>query len=208
MKKTIALLIVISFWGSSTLADPSHVNQFPSLGKPFNFKQFQKCQTRVKKACPPKPVLPDFKCTHSLLQRTHICHQSQRLINLVMGDIYTLQVTKHDGFFIVNNYTIADGKNNYSIITPKGYILNTVIDIRQYDMALKKKYKKRDFLTLNHGKPKIFMSKKGATSIIVPLKINDTCVACKTIGYADVGFYFKKTGVLRTIKIIRFTPMN
>jgi hypothetical protein len=206
MKKYILFLTII-FPMHSLFAMHTNTSCSRSLSRPLNLDQFQQCQALIKKVCPPNPVIPNLKCTQPLLKQNRICHQGQSLANLLMGDISTLQVKQYNNFFIVNNYTIADGQNNYSIITPRGCILNTVIDVRHYDATLMKKYKTAKFLTLNDGEPKVFVNKKKQMiSVTVPLKINDTCVACATMGYATVGFYFTNAGDLTQRKVLTFTP--
>ena len=112
---------------------------------PFDFSKFRRCQNLVRRYCPPKPLLPETVCTQKIFTQNRVCQQSQALMRLLGTDIYLTKVVKRDGFFILSHTMIADGQDNYNIITPKGCIFSTIVDIRKYDPHLRRKYASLEF---------------------------------------------------------------
>lgn len=98
----------------------------------------------------------------------------------------------------------ADGQKQYYLISRQGYLINTLIDPRSLNGALAKKYKKTDFLILNRDEPGWQIYPDGSQSFNFLLRIADTCLACRTIGWATLYFKFSKTGELNCISLLNF----
>jgi hypothetical protein len=178
------------------------------LKAPLNFTAFQSCQQTLTTKCQPDPLLPTIECRDRVLQRRSQCQQSLELAALLPSSLSTLQLASYHGFYLADNLTIGDGEHLYTIITPNQCLVSTTIDVRDYDLSLKKQYETADFLTLNAGKPTFQILTDETVVFNMPLRIHETCRACPLIGHASVDFHFAPTGQLIKVKVLKFTPIR
>ncbi|MBY0377380.1 MAG: hypothetical protein K2Q33_02295, partial [Gammaproteobacteria bacterium] len=102
----------------------------------------------------------------------------------------------------------ADGQFQYYIISPKGQIIDTRMDPRQYSSILKMQYPNKD-LIISNVDPIQFKGKVDKPmTFIATVKVSDGCVACAILGYATSRFIFKKNGELQTIRLISFSKQE
>lgn len=155
-------------------------------------------------ACPIEHNFPNEICVKNVLNNHPYCDQLQKLSQILKVSASQLTVLPEGFFSLVNVIYPADGQHRYYIITPRGYLVDTVIDPRSLNKYLQQKYKKADFLISNEDTPYYEKELNGNHQFSAILKINESCLACKIIGRAKVDFNFDPQGKLVSIILVGF----
>lgn len=185
-----ALLLFIVSVSANALQPTCKKYSFLSGG--FNIDNYKTCRALIQK-CPTNGVLPETVCVNRVIVNNKVCNQFRSLAKALEMPVSVITVRKKSNYRIVNVTYIADGQHQYYLISPKGCMINTKIDPREIDKALAEKYKDTKFLVVNWRQP-IYKKTADGVTFLVPLRITDTCLACKVIGFATIKYKFDKKG--------------
>jgi len=205
--KTIYLFItMLLICPQLALAKPMTYSQHHSfLKNGVNFPHYRKCKLLLHK-CPVDGRFPKASCTNRVLLNNKVCTQYQLLLRLLAMPASTVRLQKIANLVLLKISFPADGQDRYKLITPQGNVINTNIDPRKLDKALAIKYNGVSFLLVNERKPSYIRHHDGTQSVTVVFDVNNTCLACETIGVAKIQFRFHKDGTFqKPPKLISFS---
>jgi len=194
-----ALLVCPGF----AFAMPSEQCKFhPFIKNGFNIQDYKRCATRIHQ-CPVKGILPDNACVQKVIAEHPYCAQLAKISHVIGSDPSVVSAKEvGSGFVIIDQAFLADGQNTYYLISPKGCLIKTNRDPRDFSTALKKQYPDTDFIIVNWGEPKLLHQADGdKQSFMTVLKITKGCLACELIGYAKIHFDFTTQGDLIKISV-------
>lgn len=169
----------------------------------FNHVDAVNC-TNLINACPSEHHIRDEFCVKNVLNNHPFCKQLQKLSQVLNASASQLSVKQERVFSLVDVSYPADAHHRYYIITPRGYLVDTVIDPRKLNKLLQQKYKSANFLISNEEVPYYESNLDGSHQFSAILKINDTCMACKELGRAKVDFNFDRQGKLSSIILVGY----
>ena len=174
------------------------------LNSMFNLSGFKQCQSLVSR-CPSQGPLPNKECESKILETRKVCQQGRALVHALMSRTTLLSMTNFDPYYLVAQYYIGDGKTGYSILTPKGCLVSTLVNPKKVSTSLAKQYRNTSFGIMNLGKPSLKHEPNEPLIFSVPLRITDTCLACRVIGDAVLNFEFTEQGKLAKITLASFS---
>jgi hypothetical protein len=178
-----------------------------TLLEAFNIADFQYCQSLIKK-CPASAALPDEACVEKMTKKEPRCTQLREVAEKVHGTPATLTAESKGTVTLIEQLFRADGQNQYYIISSNSCLIDTMIDPRTLSASLRKKYKKVDFFIVNSGDPVFQTLLTGEKAFTVPLKVTDTCRACKAVGVATLVFQFDQGGTFQHVRLQNFKKGN
>jgi hypothetical protein len=179
----------------SAASSPVQCKNYGFLKQGFHLNDYTNCQSLIHQ-CPKQGLLPDQACVKQVIEKHQSCYQLKALSAAINGDPATISAEPMAKFTIIDQVFIADGQHSYYLISPQGCLVNTNIDPRVLSPSLKKQYKNTEFMHVNWDKPTSQNHPNGSQSFIATLKVTDTCLACKVIGWAKIRFDFAKNGIL------------
>jgi len=192
--KIIYRVMLLLLFSSLALAKPATYSQHHDfLVGGFNISHYQQCKALLKK-CYVGGFWPKVSCVKPILARNKVCKQYQQLLKVVGMSTYTVFLEKMGNLTLLRMFFMADGQNWYKVMTPKGNIIDTQIDPRKLDKSLATKYHKTSFMIADEEKPKYTLNANGSQTIITIFDVQNTCLACETIGTAKIKFQFSKDG--------------
>jgi hypothetical protein len=168
----------------------TYIHQYDFLADGFSMQNYNACKTLIAKNCPAKSATPD--CTNTLTKEPS-CEQLGKLSQAIGSQMALVAVKEQGNVMLVSQAFIADGQDEYYIITSTKQLIDTNIDPFKLDTRLQKKYKNATLLPLHSGAPKVkrLPNKQVFT---FSMKAHDTCLACKIILAYDLQFSFDKKG--------------
>lgn len=213
LKKFFVFLLLILlphlvFGARTPIQQNEYCKYYPVL-KNFSLTNAQQCSALIERNCTPiNPSAARYvyekSCIAKILKDKRICDQAVQLAK-ILNDcaIVDLQIKKVGKFYIVNPF--SESIDNYSIITPAGYILSTwLIDPRTFDKRLASKYKNVDFYIENWDRFGPQYHGNMPQSFVVTLKIARSFRIGESIGYAKVKLDFDRNGRLVKIILLKF----
>lgn len=195
----------------SASTGPTTATTQTQLSTPYAFLQgglnvdnAQICQTTLKTCVDPRNgPLPDENCVKTKIKQAHPCEQLQQLADKLntSPSLLTAKSAPNDFAVVQKNYP-ADGEVQNYIISPKGILVDTLMDPRLYSTVIKMQYPHNDLLVSNVSavQGKVTFDKK--TAFTTTIKISDGCKACKILGYATTRFTFKQNGDLQSVRLL------
>jgi len=174
----------------------------PFLKGGFQAEKYKRCTTLMNQ-CPASGALPSADCAKEV-GKDAACNQLNKLAEALGTSITQIAMKQINAFRIVGIYFPADGQNHYFILTPKNCLVDTIIDPRKLDKSLEAKYPKTSFIIVNWNEPQ-FKKSNDAENFTAVLKITDTCMACKVIGWATLKFNFDKNGNYVSVDLVNFS---
>ncbi len=209
MKKYILLtaLAIISF-SSAVFADPE-INlgtcSYPdTLSHGIDITAYKQCLAKFNQ-CPKNGPYLDVKCVKTVLAKDSTCHQLDQLAEQINASADFIQVQKQAGFSIIDVTYPADGGHQYSLLSPSGCLIDTVVDPRDLDSKLKQQYAKNDFYLEAINKPSFTQKPDGTQSFVIEIEAKNQCRACTVFGTAKIAFNFSKEGKWKTTELLSFT---
>lgn len=177
---------------------------YPFLQGGLNVDNAQVCQTTLKTCINAKNgPLPDESCVKNKVKQVHPCEQLQQLATILdtSPSLLTAKSAPNDFAIVQKSYPADGGIQNY-IVSPKGILVDTLMDPRVYSSAIKMQYPHNDLLVSSASdiQGKATFDKK--TAFTTTIKISDGCKACKILGYATTRFTFKQNGELQSVRLL------
>lgn len=170
----------------------------------FMINNAEKCQLLLSK-CPLQNGSPDPLCIKKTINANKICYQLNMLAKFIHASPFFIKLQAINNFILVDQKFIADNQDSYYLITPRNCLINTKVDPRNLNAELEKQYKNTAFVIMNWSKPEISITKEGVYQVSSTLKINKACLACGTVGFAEIHFYFSAQGKLSHVSLVRFS---
>lgn len=167
-------------------------------------QDYKQCQ-KLLQQCTEKGLSFDASCVKQTVANNDVCYQLDQIGQLTEGAVPFIVVEPQGRFSLVNQIFPADGKDHYYIVSPEACIVDTQMDPRQFTSFLANKFKKADFLVMNEGKPRVKNHKDGRTSFITILKVTESCMACKVVGWARIEVMFAPNGKMTATKLLSFS---
>lgn len=210
LKQTlVAAALFIPMLGLAATSTPT-APSVPTLGSALNLTKASQC-SKILKACQDskKGPLSDNVCVQQKVKANSSCAQLQVLADKLETTPDLLDVTAApNGFAIARKNYPADGQFQNFIVSPKGLIVDTRVDPRQYSSILKMQYPNKDLLITNIDPVQAKTTIDKHTTFVTTLKVSDGCLACSVLGYATTRFNFKKDGSLQTIRLMSFNKQE
>ncbi len=201
------LVFILCLFPILAYTAPMRCVEHAFLKNGFSMNDYNQCRALMNK-CPASGALPDISCVDKVAAENKVCSQLHQLAQVTNGVLDLIVIEKNDQLLLVDQHFPADGQQHYYIISPKHCIVDTQIDPRDLSQALKNKYQKMELMLVNWEKPVLQTHNDGSQTINSKLKVTDTCLACKIVGYAQLKFDFDKKGVLTKISLEKFSENN
>jgi hypothetical protein len=167
-------------------------------------QDYKQCQALIQ-LCTEKGLSFDASCVKQTVANNDVCYQLDQIGQLTDGGVPFIVVEPQGQFALIDQIFPADGKDHYYIVSPQGCIVDTHMDPREFTKFLAKKFEKADFLLMNEGKPLIKNHSDGGVSFTTILKVTETCVACKVIGWARIEVTFAPNGKMTSTRLLNFS---
>lgn len=199
----LSMLPFLALGSEDTSLHNEYYTYYPALQN-FNLINYDKCYGLVKDIMRSTSTYAESATKISqLFVANRSCDQASQLAKALDTQlINSIAVKKTAGFYIIDRIFFADGQHNYYILTPSGYLLNTLIDPRKLDSKLAARYQNANLFLANWDTPQYFRNK--LQSFIITVRATDTCLACKTIGSARIKIDFDDNETLVSIKLLSF----
>lgn len=203
MKASIISALGILYVSSSFAA--LECKPYPFLKDGFNMQAYQHCKSQFK-TCHSKAGVPNLKCVDEKIKQTPACQQLSALSSALDASPATISANSIDGgYTIINQNFIADGQNNYYIVSPQACMLNTIVDPRTLHPQLQTQFENFNFVITNTSMPIAVTPNATAKEFIVTLKVAKGCLACETLGYAIIKYTFDRDGHFKSSFLKSFT---
>lgn len=211
MKKNLLKFVpaIALIFASSAMAteDIAQFCQQPSfLSDGFDMANYEKCSALIKK-CPMDAIMPQQSCVDKITTKNPSCKQFKQLADNLQMPASLINVKSKNKVALVDVLYPGDGQKKYYLISSEGCLIDTQIDPRKLDESLDKKYHKTEFMMTNWDEPK-FKTDKDETEVTALLKITDTCLACKVVGWAKIKLDFTKEGKFDDVDLESFSKKN
>ncbi|OGO91213.1 MAG: hypothetical protein A3F10_01965 [Coxiella sp. RIFCSPHIGHO2_12_FULL_42_15] len=169
------------------------ITSIPFWGNGFNDNAYRHCKAYFTQ-CPVDGVFPNEKCVANIIKQHSTCHQLQ-LIAKQMGVVpASIDVASHNHFAVVTVYYPADGQSEGYLVTPRGVLYGSHVDIRKLNPDVARQFKGRDFYITNWSGWTAFTDRRHFDHFKITQKITDTCLACETITFATLEYIFDAKG--------------
>lgn len=202
--KGIKILLLI-FMSQAAHAELPSCKTYPFLNTGFDMQAYSACKKAFKR-CHSQGGIPNLKCVEKIVAASPNCKQLLALSQALESSPATITAYRSEaGYTLINQTFIADGKDNYYILSPKPCLINTVVDPRLLHPQLQTQYENFNFIITNTGMPIAAKESGDERQFIVTLKINKGCLACETLGYAIIKYTFDAQGDLKSTVLKRFT---
>jgi hypothetical protein len=159
----LAGLISLSFADSTTI-----------LNKPINMKEFQQCHEKLNQCAMGTPM-PTLACVKKAMPKIKACKQTAALAKALRVNPAMLDLKSVKKYSVIKVNYIADGQQQYYLLTPKGKLIDPVADVKTL-----KQYKGKQVLVAGAGAPTSTSTTKGM-SFSFPVVLKEGCMACRTI---------------------------
>lgn len=202
--KTRILAIVVLFFPALAIAQHyATCNPVPLLQQGFNIDHYQKCTALIRQ-CPKTGPIVNQSCVNQVTANNAVCNQLKSLADHLKTSVDSLSAKKIANFTIITQLFVADGQEQYFILTPNACLIDTVIDPRKLDNNIAKQYKSNSFLIMNSGVPRYQVNRDGSKTFITLLKVTKGCRACPVIGWATIHSNFTADGSLKDTTLESF----
>lgn len=198
----IALLLFLPLSAMATIegfCDPT-----PSIIGGFNFKNYQTCKSLLNQ-CPKHGPVIDEKCDHQVTSQNPVCIQLKRVSMKLYSSPADITVQRMGKNLILATHTyVADGQQEYAILTPNACTVHTVVDPRKLNPEIAKQYQGVEFVMSTWGAPRYQLNQDGSQIVSILLKVTKSCRACEVVGWAKENFYFTADGRLTDVQLESF----
>ena len=199
-------------WGTYSLAVQRYslpvCQRYPVFQGGLHIKNFNRCQQLLtilsqKKQCNFLGPMPDAACTKRVLSHS-FCQQTRALLHAIpSATLGMISAQSYGNLTLVRSTTVADGVDTYYIVNPAGCLMNTSIDPRTLSTKLREQYANQSFIILAQAPHYLHYPHREA--IVITLQVRTPCLACKTIGCAQVKFNFSSTGQWIGTNLVNFS---
>lgn len=188
-------------------ADSTAICNKPSFLKPgFNLNDYNLCKQHISSECPNKGMFPDETCVSKVLKENSVCKQLNMLAQTINMPPSAVNAKAVANFTLIDAAFTADGQHQYYIISRDGCLVNTLVDPRNLDKALAKRYQKNSFVIVTWKEPTYQRLANGEQIFTAIFKVTDGCIACSIVGWAKVEFHFSKNDALTKTVLVSFKP--
>jgi len=171
-----------------SFADISNVcNKQDFLRSGLDIKQFQACQTKIQ-TCAKIGPMQALSCVNKVVDQTPSCQQTKQLAQTLHNSAAAFKAQSFGKLVLVTETFVADGKQQFFIVTPQGCMINTVYS---------KKYGVAPNLLSNHGTPTYQQYPNKTVGFNVPLVVTKGCMACPVVAKTVTKFQFDQNGQLQ-----------
>ena len=205
MNKIGGILLFISISVAAYAGSPIVCSPLPKEAKSFNINNYNACIARIDQ-CPKTGPYYDHNCITKTVEKNTSCQSASSIAKAVSASITQLGFAPVDAYQIVMVAYPADGQEKSYILSPKGCLVDTVIDPRKLNPDLKKRYLGKELIVVNAQLPIGKKQDDGSETFTVLLRVTVDCVACSTLGWANVSFEFDPQGDLVNTRLIHFSP--
>ncbi len=158
----------------------------------LNEKDYEDCSDKMN-ACPKTATLEDKSCVSEVVKKEKSCKQLVKIAQLINVDPNMISIKQKSHFSMINVSFAADGGHTYYILSPRGCLINTMVDPRDINSGIKKRYSKMDLYIDNNGEPS-YTNKRGIQRFSAAIQAKKQCRACDVIANAQINFDFNKDG--------------
>jgi len=171
----------------------------------FTMEDYKQCLA-LWKNCPQTGAFYDAQCVTTLVEQHGVCRSLGALSKKLDMPPSALSIEKVDKFYVVTKHFFADGQSQYYVLTPQGKLVDTNQDPRLIDPILARKYKGKSLVVLAATPLQYHAGPSGKSVFMIQLRIAEGCVACSTLGTAQVKFTFSARGRRINTELLTFKP--
>ncbi|NNM58479.1 MAG: hypothetical protein HKM04_01525 [Legionellales bacterium] len=165
---------------------------------------YNACKAGIEQ-CPKTGPYYDNSCVSKTVEQNASCQSVSSIAKAVNASITQLGFSPINAYNIVTVTYSADGQVQNYILSPKGCLVDTVIDPRKLSPDLKNKYRGKELIVVNTQPPIGKKNADGSETFTVLLRVTTDCVACTTLGWATISFTFDLHGNLVNTTLKRFS---
>lgn len=199
MRKLTTLFLVLTCISTANAANDMCV--YPKgLATGLDVDALQRCQQSIK-TCPRGKLYRDATCADQKLTQP-VCAQLSALAKHLDMDAQMISAEKAAKYAVIKIDFPADGGEAFYILSPKGCLVDTIVNPTKYDDALKRKFAGKDLFLEVMGAPKYTVQPNGDTRFTVNIEGRDQCRACAVLVKTDVAFDFGKKDTLENVVVL------
>lgn len=185
MEKSCFIMTVGTLLLSACVSPPTPSTRLLETG--LNLNAWQACQQQIRQCLNEGPWRAT-PCVDPLLKTSSNCQQLALLAKQLQVDPQQISINQLGPYHLVDAFFPADGQHRYYLLNSRGRLFSTALDPRQLDHDLAERYPSQNFLVLNDGPPVLAIRANGAKILKVALRIQDGCMACRTLARAELAF--------------------
>jgi hypothetical protein len=205
MNKLATTLFFMAISVAAYAGSPVVCKPLPKAAKDFNVNDYNNCITSVYQ-CPKNGPYYDDNCVTKAAEQNAACKSVSAIAKAVNASITQLSFSPIDAYNIVTVTYPADGQIQNYILSPKGCLVDTVIDPRKLSTNLKNQYPEKELMIVNTELPTGKKHDDGSETFNVLLRVTEDCLACTVLGWANVVFAFDAQGNLVSTTLKHFSP--
>ena len=162
------------------------------------------CENIIK-TCPKKGPYYEENCVAEKIKKEPLCEHLGALADYLSVSPSQLSLLSYPLQQLITVHYPADGQDHYYLLSAQGCLIDTALDPRTLDPAIKKQYANQSWMISNTQAPLLQKLNTGNTLFDIPLNITDHCLACQVIGTAHIGLTFTPAGTLFSSQLLSFT---
>ncbi|MFN7098608.1 MAG: hypothetical protein ACK4PR_13800, partial [Gammaproteobacteria bacterium] len=180
MKKFATILGLACF--STTIYASSAIScqPLPAAAKNFNANDYNNCITSVYQ-CPKTGPYYDNTCVTKAAAQNPTCKSASAIAKAVNASITQLSFSPMDAYNIVTVTYPADGQVQNYILSPKGCLVDTIVDPRKLSKDLHSEYAEKELVIVNTELPTAKKQDNGNETFSVLLRVTQECLACTVL---------------------------
>lgn len=205
MNKLASFFILMSISAATYAASVVTCQPLPKSAKDFNVNDYNNCITSVYQ-CPKTGPYYDNTCVTKAADQNPTCKSVSAIAKAVNASITQLSFSPMDAYNVVTVTYPADGQVQNYILSPKGCLVNTIVDPRKLSKDLNSQYTEKELMIVNTELPTAKKHDDGTETFSVLLRVTEDCLACNVLGWANVIFTFDPNGNLTDTTLKHFSP--
>ena len=217
MRNVSILSVSMLLLASASFAAESNVQPVPAFMHGLNAAHVIACEKKYQNACPlarqndGAALHEQDECINKKLANDKACEQASAIRAVAFYPAN--HIKKYGQVSVFNVTTLADGVDVFHMVDIKGNFISLTTDVdldrnKTYQEIIKQ-YPKAELTTLLYWKKqqaRLFPQVKavsGGDQLIFTQTLRDGgCVACATVGVAEVAYLFSATGVYQCVKVV------
>lgn len=197
-------IIFLLLFSLAAWAQPFTCTPKPFLANGFSLENYQQCK-KVIATCPNNGPFPDIDCVNKVTAKHPFCTQLTALSDAIGTEPSLITAESYPPLTVIDRFFPGDGQDQYYIISADGCLIDSFIDPRGLNNAVKRKNKGTPFIITSGGDPTVQRNPDGTQTVKIKLRISDGCVACEIIGWATITLQFDKQGKVVDSSLEKFT---
>jgi hypothetical protein len=209
IKKYHGMAVLFTMAGLSSFAiadEPVNLGDcaYPdALKHGFDMAAYQRCVSKMTQ-CPTNGPFHDGACIQKNMDKEPSCHQLGLLSKLINASPELIYAQQQAGFTVFDVLFPADGGHLYSLLSPQGCLIDTLVDPRDLSSTVRDQYAKNNFFLEATDKPSYSRQADSSQRFTIDIQAKNQCRGCEVIGRAKIAFDFSKESKWKKTELLSF----